>query len=840
MKKLRTKLILSGVYILTFVLAFVLTCIIQNYGVTVGEQSLSSQTMPVMYINCGDSIINEMDAYVSEIDCGYLRESVSVIDTSGVLSIGVINYGHEISSLKYRLTNAANEYTVEEGDITLVQKGDGTNIYELSLANPIVSDREYCLTLILQDGEGNNYYYYTRVICGQNYQLSEKLQFVWDFNKNTMDSEKSAVVKSYLNTSGLNDNSSFTNIDIYSNADAVMWGSLSPSVTGSISTTVKAVSEDAATIQLLYKVQIYEDAQNYREYYVDEYYTIQQNNSQWYLKDFRRSLSEIPFGDSYEVSQNMLRLGVVTDSSLGFMTEETTGGSTAVFVMDGRLWYYDIANNIMTCVYDLDDSDAQRYDGNYPYGIKALDIDEDGTLHFIVYGYMSSGPHKGENGIAVYLYTPERNTTTEQAFIPSDRGYEILKMDVEKLAFMNDEHQLYLCLNDIVYRIDYTNGQAREVIDQLDINNYKLSEDGTILAMPNSEDITNATEIRVYYLDTGESDKITASDGVVKLLGFFRNDIVYGIADPSLIYEDSVGSEIVPMDKLYIADRELNVVREYSAEGKYIMDAKLQESTINISLATRTVKDGKTVYEPADGDYLVNNEPQTDEDIALTTVYDNKMRNELYIQLPVYSLASPLTRSAVIDNTAESVFEIEAPQNAGEKYYLYMGGGLYRDYTDLVDAIEACTTPTGMVISEDKQILWQKSIRSAQYRIDFPEISKGEMIPSIVQAICSYAEGNNLSTVDDSMSLSQALTANLKEHQVVSLRGLPLEDVLYFVYSDRPVVAQLREGEFVVIVGYNSNYLQIADPTTGQISDWNYGVYSEIFEDQGNIFLSYY
>ena len=124
--------------------------------------------------------------------------------------------------------------------------------------------------------------------------------------------------------------------------------------------------------------------------------------------------------------------------------------------------------------------------------------------------------------------------------------------------------------------------------------------------------------------------------------------------------------------------------------------------------------------------------------------------------------------------------------------------------------------------------------------MSFPAITKGEIIPSIVQAICSYAEGNTETSVDGSMSLSQALGANLKNHQVVSLRGLSLDDVLYFVYSDRPVVAQLREDEFVIIVGYNSMYLQIADPTTGEVGDWNYAVYSEIFEEEGNIFLSYY
>ena len=83
---------------------------------------------------------------------------------------------------------------------------------------------------------------------------------------------------------------------------------------------------------------------------------------------------------------------------------------------------------------------------------------------------------------------------------------------------------------------------------------------------------------------------------------------MYGTADPSLVYVDSVGSQIVPMDKIYIADRQLNVVREYAAEGKYIMDVRMESATLNITLATQTVQDGKTVFQLEDGDYLVNNE----------------------------------------------------------------------------------------------------------------------------------------------------------------------------------------------------------------------------------------
>ena len=48
------------------------------------------------------------------------------------------------------------------------------------------------------------------------------------------------------------------------------------------------------------------------------------------------------------------------------------------------------------------------------------------------------------------------------------------------------------------------------------------------------------------------------------------------------------------------------------------------------------------------------------------------------------------------------------------------------------------------------------------------------------------------------------------------------------------------EGDFVIIVGYDPYYLQVADPSTGTVSDWNYEYFTDAFQEEGNIFLSYY
>ena len=73
-------------------------------------------------------------------------------------------------------------------------------------------------------------------------------------------------------------------------------------------------------------------------------------------------MNEIP-GSTFDVSQGMLRLGVVPEASLGWLSETTDTGDAAVFVQDGRLWYYDVPNNMMTCVFDMDSTQTDRYSG---------------------------------------------------------------------------------------------------------------------------------------------------------------------------------------------------------------------------------------------------------------------------------------------------------------------------------------------------------------------------------------------------------------------------------------------------------------------------------------------
>ena len=836
---MKKKLILGASYLGVFLLSLILTCFIENRGIQSGNEQEISSNLPELFIDCEGTLINEMQAYTTPVDPGYLRDGVMAVEDQSAIFLGLRENGTAMTDVRYILSDGANEYVVEEGESLTENPNQGYRSFTLQLQKPLTEDKEYCLTVIMTDEDENPYYFYTRIKGGSQYRVREKLDFVWNFNKNTLDPAKRGSIKNYLDASGLNDNQSFTNVNIYSSEGMVMWGNLDPTVMGAVSTRIKTISQDGATIQLIYKIQANQNNRPAGTFYVDEYYTILWNNDTWYLKDFQRSLTAIPEDDLFLTSANMIRLGIVDEEQVDFTVEKFDHGYYMTFIINGELWGYDMTDNLLTQIFTMNTASGSRYSDYCPYGIKTMKIDAQGKVYFIVYGYMPSGIHEGENGISVYEFDSGNNGLYERAFIPSQTSWEILKMNLDKLSFMNADNEIYLNLDDIVYKINYKTGRVDQAIEHLDPNHYALSSDGTILAMPNESEASAVTAIQVYYLDTGQEAEIDGQGKNLRLLGFFEDDIVYGTTDQGRIFNDSDGSQIVPMDTIYIADRDLNVIREYSGHGNYIMDVRFTDTAIELDMASASQKNGKTVYTPVEGDYLAYNKKEDEKEVSLVTQFDNTFRNELYIKLPVSGLDAPLIQSARLISRDEAVFDIEVTDQ-GERYYLYDGGGLVRDYTEFVEAVEACTKSSGIVVSQDKEIVWEKAIKSSSSQLETGPMGKGDIKTEIVRFMSGYAEGNAQVSVSGADTLKDALQNNLAEHTVVSLKGLELDDVLYFVAQGRPVIARLRADAYVVIVSYDPYYLQIADPSTGETGDWNYEVYKEIFEDAGNVFWSYY
>ena len=74
---------------------------------------------------------------------------------------------------------------------------------------------------------------------------------------------------------------------------------------------------------------------------------------------------------------------------------------------------------------------------------------------------------------------------------------------------------------------------------------------------------------------------------------------------------------------------------------------------------------------------------------------------------------------------------------------------------------------------------------------------------------------------------------------MIDLSGCSLDNVLYEVSAQRPVIAKTGTNTSVLLVGYDEYNTYLYDPSTGQTSPYGMNDSTALFESAGNVFLTY-
>ena len=98
------------------------------------------------------------------------------------------------------------------------------------------------------------------------------------------------------------------------------------------------------------------------------------------------------------------------------------------------------------------------------------------------------------------------------------------------------------------------------------------------------------------------------------------------------------------------------------------------------------------------------------------------------------------------------------------------------------------------------------------------------------------ADTSGLSLTDG--SIADAFDRYLRA-QFLNLKGATLDQVLYYVYMNSPVIAFRDEDSAVLITGYDSQTVTWLDPETGRTVRVTLDDAEKQFSDAGNIYFSY-
>ena len=85
----------------------------------------------------------------------------------------------------------------------------------------------------------------------------------------------------------------------------------------------------------------------------------------------------------------------------------------------------------------------------------------------------------------------------------------------------------------------------------------------------------------------------------------------------------------------------------------------------------------------------------------------------------------------------------------------------------------------------------------------------------------------------------EILEKNLPGVQVLNMTGGNPESFYYYLNQDIPILTLTDDGEAILLIGYNELNLVWYDPSTKSIYKKGKNDSAEIFEEAGNIFLTY-
>ena len=813
---MKKKLIRAGILLAVFLCGVAAFSSLMNHQSTDNKTDMETASSPSMAMIIDDTEVNRMYAYADEMDVNFVRDSLTPLDTDRTLEVSITPNGREIDSLVYEVCTSDGEQVIENNKIrSFTEEEDGRLTVEFTLSQPILMNQEYALTFTLSTEDGT-WNYYTRILQRAGLSTAQYVEFVNSFYTKTFAQDDTGDLTTYLEPDTSVVSNSFRSLDIHSDVDMITWGDLNPQISRPGIPTIEDISENSGSISLTYYISAENENGEVEKYQVDEFYRMSYNQTRVYLLDFQRHVKQVLTTEQNLVSNGKINLGI-TDTDVQYMSDST--GTILAFVQQGDLWSYNIETNKMTRVFSFRDtgSNDERNDINR-HDIKIVRVSENGDIDFILYGYMNRGQHEGQVGTSVYHYSAEQNAMEEEFFLRSLQSREFLQKDAEKLSYVSEDGNLYLLLEGNLYRFQMEEKTYEVLQEQIEDDCFFVSENSRYAAWMDGMDPYNTTSITFIDFNTGEQKTIQADQGTrIRLFGFINNDLIYGVANESDIVTNASGGTDFAMTEVRIQNFDGELVKSYHQDGYYVLDVTIQENLLELSRATK-VGDS---FAGTSGDQIMNNvRSKQDEVFSVITSTTVRQGNVTSIQFAADSSGQPplVVDTKIIENP-DRTLNMELSSESEDKYYVYGGGELSGIYDSASQAVAKAEEESGIVLNTAQQYIWEAGNTG-----DRASISAQDLPEAVAQASL------------DATALNEALKGQGK---VIDMTGCTLEQILYEVSAQRPVIAKGENGQAVVIIGYDDYNTILYNPSTQETYYFGMQDSTDTFQANGNVFLCY-
>lgn len=829
------------IFLLTFLAALLVAGQVMNHDNQNMTMELSAASFPVITLEKGDILYNELHGYASEMDIASQRGTIAELGENRELVFRIDTYGLAIESIRMEVRSRDGSRLIENTEIKEYEPGNTIRV-ETALKDLIEKDTEYSLILVLGDDGGREIRYYTRAIWSENTWGYEKLEYVRDFHEKTFDREAAKDLIKYLESNSQGDNSTFHKVDIHSSFNQITWGELDVRRMTEPAVNLMELAAQTASMELHYlaatgsgKSQVF--------YLVEELYRIRYTPERVYLLEFERTMDQIPAvkGDIY--ANDKIMLGIVGEDTPLLESED---GNIVVFEAAGRLCSYNTASNKLALLFSFYEDNSQSSKAQWDprdlyqqYELKILDVDEGNNVWFAVYGYMNRGRHEGEVGIQLYTYNSARNTIEETVYIPYDKSFEILSSELEQLLYLNRAGKLYLYLDHSIYEVNTVERTSERIA--------QVEPDEAIVISDNHKIVVWRQEQGLQMMDLGTEQIIpikVGADEIARPLEFMGEDIIYGVARQEDVVTDAAGRQIFPMYQVCIRNSSGKLMKAYEQENIYTLSCQVEENQIILERVLRR-EDGS--YVDTTEEHIMNRDTQEDGRnqlvAAVVDVYEKLVQIQVRSEINVKTLQVLTPKEVVFEGGRNVALHVDSEQ---EHYYVYDKGRIEGVYYEPAQAVNQANACYGVVVNDQGRTIWirgNRVIRNQIMAITAKEITEDKSSLAVCLDTMLALEGiarNTEGQLRRGQSAMQILEQGLEgQAQVLDLGGCSLDAMLYFVNQDIPVLALLKNGEAVLLTGFNEYNVVIMEPSTGRLYKKGMNDTREWMEGNGNPFITY-
>lgn len=543
--------------------------------------------LPIFFLMEQDQVFNPMLPFKTKMDLFAVDETTAMYVQDGLIELYTDK--QDIVSTKYTIYDDMREEVVlnqgiKDADIIEFKTG-----FKMTIKLEGLPEMEDYLLMITTNYNGYNLQFYQTFSIGPSQQV-DILRDAVQAHEAMMDQD--STYKNMFEPTEVGTGGTFYEADIYSEDSILMWEGLKDSVRmNDLIPKLIDYNRENGTFSVQLDFIIANRVNDDFEYWdFEEIYSGVITPQGIIFNDFKRSGSRKnePYFDQ-EALKWVLDEGFVKNVTQSIASETSY---YCAFAYENEIWLLDTVNNNLTKVFGYDEVDRDYIlDENNENGVKLLEVDDQGNVSYLVYGYLPTGKLRGNNGILHNVYTQSGNENMTNAFIELPYDYNYLQNSFQDHGYYQADLQKYFfIMNRHVYRLDLMQNTCDYLVEVPPYS--ELSPEGFLYSVDSLG--KDNMGLKVFNLTTEklEAQTLYAEDMYVKPLNVVNGQLLIGLYNVKKTMETLNQEVVYPYEIICLVSEKGEVLEQYRpAQGEFFTEIILDyENKVIIASEDKLVK----------------------------------------------------------------------------------------------------------------------------------------------------------------------------------------------------------------------------------------------------------